>query len=87
MGRLWACYHPPRSGGKGTRGNTAQRASDTGDDMGNAIPAALSKSYIPYTVTTEAGTEYRITIKKEDMTLFTIDDPDGDIICGDITSL
>lgn len=59
----------------------------TGDEVADSVAAALSESFAPYTLTAEDGTQYRMTISVEDMTVFSITDPDGNFVYGGLSGL
>ena len=60
----------------------AAEQESTGDELQDSIIESLLSSFVPYDITAEDGTVYRMTLSAGDLTVFSITDPDGDFVYG-----
>lgn len=54
----------------------------TGDELQDSLIESLMGSFLPYDITAEDGTVYRMTLSAEDFTVFSITAPDGSFVYG-----
>ena len=59
----------------------------TSDDTTNALAGALSEAFNPYDITDENGDTYRMTIRADDFTVFSIVDKDGQFVYGGLSGI
>ena len=59
----------------------------SGNELQDDITNSLLEVYTPYSITTAEGKTYRVVINKEDYSVFTITDPDGESIYGGLSGL
>ena len=60
----------------------AMEQESTGNELQDSLIESLMASFAPYDITAEDGTVYRMTLSAEDLTVFSITDPDGGFVYG-----
>lgn len=61
---------------------TAVKQESTGNELQDSLIESLMSSFLPYDITAEDGTVYRMTLSVEDFTVFSITDPSGSFVYG-----
>lgn len=59
----------------------------SGDEAADAMTSALLTSFVPYAVTDDKGATYRLVLDKEDHSVFSITDENGEFIYGGLAGL